>query len=235
MIPAEGKGRRVKRKPTEITGTVADYVRLFVAVLTLFVLQASLPESAVATLLQVFVGGTALMLALVLADVSKRTQVIVGVLIAAALVASIVQLAVGRTDHGGGALLLINGALVAAGPPAVFMAIRQHPTVSVRTVLGSMTIYVLIGLFFAFLYRAFLSFDDSAFTTGSGALDPAAMQYFSFVTLTTVGFGDITPSSGYSRTVVALEALIGQIYLVTVVALVVGNIGRSRRSQNDGD
>jgi hypothetical protein len=57
------------------------------------------------------------------------------------------------------------------------------------------------------------------------------LQYFSIVTLTTVGFGDITAVSGVARTLVALEALIGQIYLVTVVAVVVGHLGVARRRE----
>ena len=52
--------------------------------------------------------------------------------------------------------------------------------------------------------------------------------YFSFVTLTTVGYGDLTPIADLGRMIAVSEALIGQLFLVTVVALVVGNIGRTR-------
>ena len=52
--------------------------------------------------------------------------------------------------------------------------------------------------------------------------------YFSFVSLTTVGYGDLTPISDLGRMIAVSEALIGQLFLVTVVALVVGNIGRTR-------
>jgi hypothetical protein len=127
------------------------------------------------------------------------------------------------------ALTLLNGVLVAFAPPAIFMAIRRHPVVSVRTLIGAVTIYLLVGMFFAFIYRAILLNDADAFQTTVGSLDPASMQYFSMVTLTTAGFGDITAVSGMARTLVALEALIGQIYLVTVVALVVGRLGDARR------
>jgi hypothetical protein len=52
--------------------------------------------------------------------------------------------------------------------------------------------------------------------------------YFSFVTLTTVGFGDRTAAGDLGRMLAVTEALLGQLYLLTVVALVIGNIGRER-------
>jgi len=55
--------------------------------------------------------------------------------------------------------------------------------------------------------------------------------YFSFTTLTTVGYGDLTAASNLGHTLSVTEALSGQIYLVTVVSVIVGNLGRVRRSQ----
>jgi voltage-gated potassium channel Kch len=52
--------------------------------------------------------------------------------------------------------------------------------------------------------------------------------YFSYVTLTTVGYGDLTAAGDLGRMLAVTEALLGQLYLVTVVALVIGNIGRER-------
>jgi voltage-gated potassium channel Kch len=53
--------------------------------------------------------------------------------------------------------------------------------------------------------------------------------YFSYVTQTTLGYGDFTAAAGLGRALAVLEALIGQIFLVTVVALLVSNLGRTRR------
>jgi hypothetical protein len=210
--------------------TLRQYVHLAIAVVALFVLQATLHESAAAVVIQIVVGGTALVLALRLGRVRQRTLRLIGALVVAALAGAVLQLALGHHHSTGGALLLINGLLVAGGPPVLFKAIARQRTVTVNTVLGAITIYVLIGLFFAFVYRAMLMFNATSFTSPNGPLSPAAMQYFSFVTITTLGFGDITPLTDIARTTVAMEALIGQVYLVTVVALVVGNIGRARRS-----
>jgi len=51
--------------------------------------------------------------------------------------------------------------------------------------------------------------------------------YFSYITITTTGYGDLTAASNFGRMLAASEALIGQLYLVSVVALLVGNVGRT--------
>ena len=52
--------------------------------------------------------------------------------------------------------------------------------------------------------------------------------YFSFITLTTVGYGDLTAATSLGRSIAVLEALVGQIYLVTIVSVLVSRLGRSR-------
>jgi hypothetical protein len=220
--------RSIKLRRTRDTGgTTAEYLRLLITVLLLFALQATMAETPVAVFVQLLVAGSALILALRVADAPERMQRYIGLLVVVALGGALVQIVQGHSSLANGSLLLINGLLVAAGPVVLFGGVRRHPNVSVKTLIAALTIYVLIGLFFAFVYRAFLDFDEGSFSSAT-ELTPAAMQYFSFITMTTVGFGDITPVDDLVRTVVALEALIGQVYLVTVVALVVANIGATR-------
>jgi hypothetical protein len=65
--------------------------------------------------------------------------------------------------------------------------------------------------------------------------DSAETLYYSLITLTTVGYGDLTMRSEVTRIMSAMEALLGQIYLITAVALLVGNLGRSRRARRGSD
>ena len=71
------------------------------------------------------------------------------------------------------------------------------------------------------------SWNGPFFSTGEPA-SVSECQYFSFTTLTTVGFGDLTARTDLGHTLSVFEALVGQIYLVTVVSLIVGNLGRAR-------
>jgi hypothetical protein len=94
-------------------------------------------------------------------------------------------------------------------------------------VLGALAIYLLIGLTYAYLYPIISAATNQPFfvqTTTPNAVD---YVYFSYVTLTTVGFGDFTAATSVGRMVAVSEALTGQLYLVSAVALLVGNIGRT--------
>jgi hypothetical protein len=84
----------------------------------------------------------------------------------------------------------------------------------------------MIGLFFAFVYGAIEEISGEPFFAGGTSASVANCVYFSFVTLATVGYGDLTAAGNLGHTLCVFEALIGQIYLVTVVSLIVSNLGR---------
>ena len=136
---------------------------------------------------------------------------------------------------GAGAAGLMNMALVALGPPAVAGGVvrdlRATREVRLTAVLGVLSLYLLLGMFFAFAYVAIDNLGGHPFFEDGEEATASACLYFSFITLTTVGFGDLVARSDLGHTLAALEALIGQIYLVTVVSLIVSNLGFSRRTQ----
>ena len=84
--------------------------------------------------------------------------------------------------------------------------------------------YLLVGLFFAFVYVAIQNLGGAPYFANGAAATPSLSLYFSFVTMTTVGYGDFTARTSYGHTLAVSEALLGQIYLVTVVAAIVGRI-----------
>ena len=94
-----------------------------------------------------------------------------------------------------------------------------------EAVFGVLCLYILLGMSFAFIYGAIGRLAGRFFAQGSSA-SVAHCLYFSFTTLTTVGYGDLTAASNLGHTLSVSEALLGQIYLVTVVSLIVGNLGR---------
>jgi hypothetical protein len=122
--------------------------------------------------------------------------------------------------------------LVAVAPPVLAAGmvhdLRATREVSVHILAGVLAIYLLIGMFFAFTYSVVDAVDASALFAGRPDSTSAERLYFSFVTLSTVGYGDFSPGSDGSRTLAVSEMLIGQIYLVTIVSLIVANLGRRR-------
>ena len=102
-------------------------------------------------------------------------------------------------------------------------------SIDADTIFGSISIYLLLGAIFAELYSIALTIDPQSFN-GMVSLvdaDPSlgpnrSMMYYSFTTLTTLGYGDISPVNTICRTIANLEAIIGQLYLTVLVARLVG-------------
>jgi hypothetical protein len=125
--------------------------------------------------------------------------------------------------------------------PLVLVRSFQHRKVTVNTVCATLSAYLLIGLIFMAAYRL-MGLLAAPFFTQPGEVTAGQYAYFSFITLTTVGYGDLTPGSDAARSIVMLEAVIGQVFLVTTMARVVSLLGEERRaplvlrpSAGDGD
>ncbi len=93
--------------------------------------------------------------------------------------------------------------------------------VTTDTIIGGICVYVLIGFLWALFYYLIYSFDKGAFSLPAGNNTPN-LFYFSFITLTTTGYGDIFASDEIAMVLSSLEAIIGQIYLAVLIARLVG-------------
>lgn len=168
-------------------------------------------------------------LSLRVAQARPTVMRIFSALAVAIVVLSVIEAVAG--DATGIVMRLSNLLLVVVCPPAIVLGIlrtlRERSLVTVEAVLGVLCLYLLLGMAFAFLYAVIGRVDGTFFAQGV-ATTMARCLYFSFITLTTVGYGDLTAASNLGHTLSASEALIGQIYLVTVVSVIVGNLGRAR-------
>ncbi|MGZ4649793.1 MAG: potassium channel family protein [Kineosporiaceae bacterium] len=106
--------------------------------------------------------------------------------------------------------------------------VLHHRTVTMQTIFGALSAYLLIGFFFTSVYTALARLDPVPFFAGGQQATSPTLQYFSFVTLTTTGYGDYTAAGEAGRSLAVLEALVGQIFLVTLVARLVAMFGRVR-------
>lgn len=97
----------------------------------------------------------------------------------------------------------------------------QDETISITTLFGSLSAYLFLGLFFAYLYVLMELMNPLSFNSLNTA-DHASVIYFSFVTLTTLGFGDIYPITPIAQTFVWFEAYAGQCYLAVIMGQLVG-------------
>ncbi len=167
--------------------------------------------------------GATLLAALIASRVSRRFLRIGVVVVALSLIASLVSVATDG-DSARASFFGIDVLLVAAAPVAIAVSLFRRRVVDVRTVLGALCIYVLIGMAFAFTYAAIGEMISGPFFAQTNTATTADFLYFSFVTLSTVGYGDFTAAEGLGRAVSSLEALTGQLYLVTIVAVLVSRM-----------
>jgi hypothetical protein len=204
-------------------------VLLIVALAGLFVQGVVSPGGGQQVLVTALAAAT-LVLALRAAEIDRRL-----ILAAAVLGALCIAVALVRATAGGigaGPARLMNALLVALGPPVIAVGVvrdlRATGQVRVEAVMGVLALYILVGMLFAFVYGAIDVLGDAPFFADGAAATASHCLYFSFTTLTTVGYGDFVAQGDLGHTLAIFEALIGQIYLVTVVSVFVGNL-RPRR------
>jgi Ion channel len=216
-------------------GHAQRYGLLLVALFaSLFVQGAVSPSAGQQVVVSTLVGGS-LLLAFWAAGLSRRW-----LLIASALAVTVVALSLVRAITGGigeGAARTMNGVLVALGPPAIAVGVvrnlRATGGVRIEAVMGVLSFYILLGMLFAFVFGALDDFGAGPFFASSAPATVSNCLYFSFTTLATVGYGDLTARTNLGHTLSILEALMGQIYLVTVVSLIVSNLRRPAASTAD--
>lgn len=110
--------------------------------------------------------------------------------------------------------------------------LAKESRVDSNLIAGAIAVYLLIGVCFSFVYELVYTLNPESFKgVGEGVTVHTTFTYFSFVTMTTLGYGDITPLTKIGGTFATLEAIIGQLYLTILVARLVGmHISQGPRS-----
>ena len=203
------------------------YGVLFLLIVTSMLLTASNTDwlKVVAV---VILGGTVLF-AFLASRAGRRAWRLALVLIPIAVVVGIV----GRLDDAHSAQLtaaIVSVILPIAAIVALARRIVVEQSVSGRTILGLLSVYLLIGMTFAALYVTIGLASDEPFFAQTKDAQPVDFTYFSYITIATVGYGDLTPANPLPRMLAAIEGLTGQLYLVTVVAVAVSRV-RTRRDR----
>jgi hypothetical protein len=231
VIPDE-QGGSVRSHPrsrrTERLQATRTYATVIALILVTFVFAAVAPDAAWSSTVLLLLQGAALAGALWTAGFGRAQAAISYLLVVAAVLAGIAEL-IWDTHAVNGAVGLLSGVLILATVVVIARGVVAEEEVNDQSVIGAICIYLLIGLFFFFVYSAIAVLgSDFLFAQGTDGTRPLRL-YYSFITLTTVGYGDYTPAGDLAHTVAIVEALLGQIYLVTVVAVIVSRLGRLRK------
>jgi ion channel len=207
-----------------------SYWAVLIAILAGFLFAGLAPDAAWATSVLVLVETGTLVLALRTSGwrvTESRTVLVLVIVGTGAAAANLVWGGTALTT----VLDIVTGLLTLALGIVVALGAVEQGEVNSKSVAGAICVYILIGMLFLYLYGAMAVVGHGSFFAQGTDGTRALRLYFSYVTLATLGYGDYTPAGNAGHTFAVLEALLGQLFLVTVVAVVVTRLGGRRRDQ----
>ncbi len=162
----------------------------------------------------------AVLLALRTSRMSQRlTRLVAAVALVGTVAATAAMLT--HTPGGEGASDIWKGLMLLLTAGLIVRRVLARPTVTMQSIYGALSAYLIIGLMFAAFYAAFQHLGTMPFFADKQPANTQTFQYFSFTTLTTLGYGDFTAATNGGRALAVMEALTGQVFLATLVARLV--------------
>jgi hypothetical protein len=202
-------------------GNDIRYGLLLAVIVAVYVLSAFTNADWVKTAQVILFLGVGL-IAVRTSRIRRRTKigVFIGV-VGASVIAMILTLAVPDGPAAGVAFLWMALVLLCAAVLVLNRVLASGQDVTLQSIFAAISAYMIMGLMFAALYAAISKFSGGVFFADGNAGNIKTFQYFSFTTLTTLGYGDFTAATSGGRAVAVMEALFGQIFLATLVARLV--------------
>jgi len=205
-------------------------VALVLILLTIIVFATA--SGPIGQLVSVALSGGTLLFVLHTAGASPRTFRVSAIVVGLAVIGAALAVLLGAAATSSAGIVGLLLAVVA--PVVILRRIAMSPTITFRLVLGALSIYLLLGLAYAYLFPLIAVLSGEQFFVQVSDPNTSDFLYFSYTTLATIGFGDFTAATSLGRMLSVSEGLVGQLYLVSAVALLVGNVGRQlRRNEPD--
>jgi uncharacterized membrane protein HdeD (DUF308 family) len=209
--------RRRPRRLIEAFYSPNSYGLVLLLILLTYVLSVMLTEGRAVSIV-VAVQIATIWVVLRASEAPPRLRMIAGLFALLSGLVAILNVFVPHQVADRGFMALVSGLLYLGAPFSVIRHLVLRRTVDRETVLGAIAAYLMIGMFFAFSYRALGALQGGPFfgTSGDGTF-PQDL-FFSFTTLTTTGYGNLIPAGNPGQSLAVLEMLVGQLFLVTAVA-----------------
>jgi Ion channel len=208
-----------------------SYGAVLILIAVSFIFIAAAPDSDWAVSVLVLLQCATLLLALLTSGLGQDRRPAIPLAAIAGAAAVSVHLFEG--DTAGGVVAVLDAFLVAAAIAVVALGVVDQGEVNAQSIMGALCIYLLLGMVFTFAYNAVTLLEDGAFFANGSDGTPFERLYFSYVTLATLGYGDYTAGGTLGRSLAVFEVLIGQLFLVTAVALLVGTLVAGRQRPPD--
>jgi Ion channel len=173
-----------------------------------------------------------LLIALRNGQLRPHTIRIVSIVVLAGSVLAAVLLVLDTDGPGAGIANVWTALILLVSAVLIVRRVLARPEITLQSIYGAISAYLILGLMFAAFYAAMYRFGGNTFFANGRTGDTRTFQYFSFVTLTTTGYGDYTAAASGGQAVAVIEAITGQIFLATLVArLVAGFRGAARAAR----
>jgi hypothetical protein len=211
---------RRPRGPLRAVASPDSYGLVLLLIVVTYGLSASVTASWAISLV-VFVQIATIWATLQASQARRHLRQGTSVLLVASAAAAIWNLFLPRGPAGGGVIAVVSGLLYVAAPVIIVRRLVLRRTVDTQTVLGAIAAYLMVGMAFAFTYRALGALQAGPFFGAQGEGSFSQDLFFSFTTLTTTGYGNLVPAANPGQSLAVLEMLTGQLFLVTAVAKVV--------------
>jgi hypothetical protein len=208
------------------------YGALLIVLIASYLLSAFITATWISAV-QVVLFTVAMMLALRSAEISRRAvRVVLLVAIIGLPVMFALSISKATGDAGTGTADIWTGLVLLAAAVLIVHRVLTFGTVTLQSIYGAFSAYLVLGFMFAAFFAAIYHFSGDKFFAAGEAAKTQTFQYFSFTTLTTLGYGDYTAAYSSGQAVAVMEALTGQIFLATLVARLVASF-RSTRDRQD--
>ena len=168
-------------------------------------------------------------LALRTAQAARLFRIVADVVLGLAAVVAVGSFFVHGSGAQLGAIFVISCLLYLVAPFAIVRHLLRRQVVDRESLLGAVTAYLLFGMFFAFAYRAIGELGSVPFFGHAGRGTLSQDLFFSFVTIATVGYGNLVPAANPGQVLAVVEAITGQLFLIVAVGKVVSSMTPMRK------
>jgi Ion channel len=233
MTAVTGSDRSRVARSGDVRQPQFRYPAVLALMLAALVLLIAAPSADWSLALGIAIEGCALVLTVATSrereSVRRRRAITLGL----GMIAAVILIALGVLPLwlSAAAAIFVTGGVPVALVRGLLRLLRKDG-VTLNAVAGSLAIYLSTGLVFAWIVGFIAQASSTAYFAQHAHTTVGDKVYFSFTVLTTTGFGDFTPATPAGHALAVIEMLIGQLYLVTVIGLLIGNYAARQKADN---
>ena len=221
-IAATGASRRPWRRVARSFVSADSYGLVLLLVMVTYVVSVSV-DSKVAAPVVLTVQLVTVWLTLRTSQARPATRLVADIGLSVAAVATLLSFFTHEPGAELGGIFALCCLLYLIAPFSIVRHLMLRQNIDLETLLGAIAAYLLIGMFFAFAYQAIGQLGSVPFFGSDGPGTLSQDLFFSFITMTTVGYGNLVPAANPGQTLAVMEAVIGQLFLVVAVGKIISS------------